>query len=71
VQWFTKQSGKGITVTALPVAGAHLRITLASDLRSGTVEATHIVATVGGQMGLIVSLSATWTCPVLFHDHYG
>jgi hypothetical protein len=71
VQWFTEQSGHAVVVTALPVAGVHFRVTLASDLRSGRVEATHILASAGGREGLTVSLSASWTCPVLFQDHWG
>jgi hypothetical protein len=65
------QSGHAIVVTALPVAGVHFRVTLASDLHSGTVEATHILASAGGREGLTVSMTASWTCPVLFREHWG
>jgi hypothetical protein len=71
VQWFTEQSGHSVVVTALPVAGVHFRVALAPDLRSGTVEATHILASAGGREGLAVSMSATWVCPVLFREHWG
>ena|SRR5947209_5885491 len=71
VQLFTVQSGKSAVVTALPVAGAHFSVRLASDLRSGTVQATGIQASAGGQEGLKASLSASWTCPVLFNEHWG
>jgi hypothetical protein len=71
VQWFTEQGGYSVVVTALPVAGVRFRVTLAADLRSGTVEATHIQASAGGQEGLTVSMSASWTCPVLFREHWG
>lgn len=71
VQWFTQQSGKGITVTSLPLPGAHFQVRLSPDLHSGTVEATHTMATIGGQVGLTAALSASWTCPVLFQEHYG
>jgi hypothetical protein len=71
VQWFTVQGGQSVVVTELPVPGEFFRVTLSGDLRSGTVTATHIQASAGGREGLVVSMTASWSCPVLFHVHWG
>jgi len=72
VQLFTQQSGKSLVVSAFNgVLGLHLRFNLSPDLRSGTVEARNMQASKGGAEGLRASLTPSWTCPVLFQEHWG
>lgn len=53
------------------IPGIHLRITLAPDLCSRTVEAAGMHATNGMEVGLRASMTVSWTCPVLFQERYG
>jgi hypothetical protein len=72
VQLFTQEHGKAVVVSAYQgISGLRLRITLAPDLRSGTVEAANMHATNGQEVGLRASMTASWTCPVLFNVRYG
>jgi hypothetical protein len=72
VQLFTRERGKAVVVSAYRgIPGLHLRITLAPDLRSGTAQASGMQVSNGMEQGLRASMSLSWTCPVLFQQHYG
>lgn len=66
-QLFTVQKRLSLVLTELPSPGAYAQVRLSPDLRSGTVTARGIQASWGSAFPT-VSVTGSWSCPVLFHE---